>query len=166
MHDNLDNVIAFKYIVKDAESKEVLDNTYGDKPIEIILGQGQIHTDLEKEMSKMLKGEERKIYLEQPYGTYDNDKISEISKSNIGVDVEEGMMLYARGNDGRTQQVSVKSINDDTVVIDHNHPLAGKNLIFKIKVVNKRPASLEELQHGHIHSSSDSCGCGSGCGCH
>jgi len=166
MNNTVNNVIAFKYIVRDAETGEVYENTYGHKPIEILLGYGQLHPELEKEIVKIPVGEENKIHLEKPYGEYDANHLVEMPIDRIGTNVEEGMTLYARGKDGRTQQVLVKEISDDKVIIDHNHPLAGKNLIFKIKVTNRRPASLEELQHGHIHASDEGCGCGSGCGCH
>ena len=80
--------------------------------------------------------------------------------------LEKGMPLYAKNKHGQTIQVTVLYFDNETVRIDHNHPIAGKNLIFKIKVTNKRPATAEELSHGHTHSNGDGCGCGSGCGCH
>ena len=160
-------VIAFKYIVKDAESNEVYENTYGQKPIEIITGYNHILPALEQEILNMPIGEEQKVYLESPYGMYDEKAIQEVPRYQLGdLVLENGMPLYAKNKQGQTIQVSVLDFDDETVRIDHNHPMAGKNLIFKIKVTNKRPATAEELSHGHTHSNEDGCGCGSGCGCH
>ncbi len=160
-------VIGFKYIVKDAETSEIYENTYGHKPIEFMTGQNQILPALENEILKIPVGEERKVYLEQPYGPYDTNAIINVPRSQVGnISLEKNMILYAKGPHGETIQVTVLDFDDQTVQIDHNHPMAGKNLIFKTKVVKIRPATQEELSHGHLHTDEHSCGCGSGCGCH
>ncbi len=160
-------VLAFKYIVKDAETGFVYENTYGQKPLEIIVGRQQILPAMEQALVRIPVGSEQKIYLEKPYGSYDASAIVHIPRHQVGdIPLERGMTLYAKGSKGETLEVSVLSFDDQTVSIDHNHPMAGKNLIFKVKVVHQRMATPEELSHGHLHSEGDSCGCGSSCGCH
>ena len=160
-------ILSFKYIVKDAVTNEIYENTYGQKPIEILTGQNQILPALEEQIAQIPVGEEQKIYIEQPYGPYDENAIKHIPRNQLGnIPLEKNMTLYAKGAHGETLAVTVLSFDDQIVSIDHNHPMAGKNLIFKVKLVNKREATPEDLMYGHSHSSQDSCGCGSGCGCH
>ena len=79
------------------------------------------------------------------------------------------MQFEAHGEDG-AQIVTVMGIDGDEVTIDANHPLAGEELHFSVKVVDVREATAEELEHGHVHSGCRDCdeGChdghGHGCG--
>ena len=69
-----------------------------------------------------------------------------------GVDeLEVGMQFHASAPDGGMQIVTIRDIDGDQVTIDGNHPLAGQQLNFKVKVVSIRAASEEELAHGHVH---------------
>ena len=61
------------------------------------------------------------------------------------------MQFEAQSPDGGVSIATVDSIDGDVVVVDHNHPLAGKNLHFKVEVVDVREATTEELEHGHVH---------------
>ncbi len=161
----LENVIAFKYIVRDAETGEVYENTYGQKPMEFLVGSGKILPALEKELIRLQPGEQTKIVLKEPYGEYIEENIMEVPLYQVGdIPLEEGMILYAKGKNGEALQVKVKSFDAEKVFIDHNHPLAGKDLEFKLKVTSKRQATPEEMQHGHIHPAEKEGGCG--CGCH
>ena len=98
------------------------------------------------------------------------------SKSDFGegAPIEMGMQFEAHGEEG-AQIVTVMGIEGDEVTIDANHPLAGEELHFTVKVVDVREATAEELEHGHVHGGCDcdgECGdgetggCGDGgCGC-
>ncbi len=165
----INNVIAFKYIVRDIETGEVYENTYGQKPVEFLVGKGRILPALEEALIGLQAGEQTKIVLQKPYGDYVEGNLVEVPIHQVGnIPLETGMILYARGKNGEALQVKVKSFDDEKVIIDHNHPLAGKDLEFKLKVTSKRQATPEEIQHGHIHPANkeEGCGCGSGCGCH
>jgi len=82
------------------------------------------------------------------------------------------MTLYGQGEDGGTVQVIVKEIKDESVIIDFNHPLAGKELMFTVAINNVRDASAEEVLSGvpaeNQKDDSECCGTGGGssCGCH
>jgi len=81
-----------------------------------------------------------------------------------GIDLQEGMTLYGQGENGETVQVTVKSFDDENVKVDFNHPLAGKDLMFSVKVLSAREATPEEIATGVVggeeHCHSGSCGCG------
>jgi hypothetical protein len=80
-----------------------------------------------------------------------------------GVELKEGLTLYGQGEQGQTVQVTVKSFNDKDVVVDFNHPLAGKDLMFSVNVLSAREATADEISSGQVggeHCESGSCGCG------
>jgi FKBP-type peptidyl-prolyl cis-trans isomerase SlyD len=66
-------------------------------------------------------------------------------------EVEVGMQFHAQGPNGETLVVTVAAIEEDTVMVDGNHPLAGVELNFAVEVMGVREASREELEHGHVH---------------
>ena len=61
------------------------------------------------------------------------------------------MQFQSQTEDGHVMLVTVKDVQDDKVIVDANHPLAGKKLHFDVEVASIRDASDEELQHGHVH---------------
>ena len=86
----------------------------------------------------------------------------------VGIDLQAGMTLFGQGDNGQTVQVIVKDFNDDIVIVDYNHPLAGKTLSFAVTLLDVREATEQELSqglHAHNHGGGGCCG-GGGCGCH
>jgi FKBP-type peptidyl-prolyl cis-trans isomerase SlyD len=65
--------------------------------------------------------------------------------------IEPGMTFQAQDQSGYMQRVTVTAVNDNTVTIDANHPLAGQHLNFDVTIVDVRAATQEELDHGHVH---------------
>ncbi|MCL5429459.1 MAG: peptidylprolyl isomerase, partial [Chloroflexi bacterium] len=84
----------------------------------------------------------------------DKESIDEIPVSEFpeGVNPEVGMELEIKDKEGNEMYGRVLSIQGDTVTMDFNHPLAGKDLHFEVKIVDLRAATGEELAHGHVHS--------------
>jgi FKBP-type peptidyl-prolyl cis-trans isomerase SlyD len=79
------------------------------------------------------------------------------------VDLKEGMTLYGQGENGETVQVTVTSFDDKEVQVDFNHPLAGKDLMFSVTVLDVRDATEDEAATGQVggeHCDDGSCGCG------
>jgi FKBP-type peptidyl-prolyl cis-trans isomerase SlyD len=111
---------------------------------------------LEDAMIGMSVGEERDITLrpDDAYGDWDEDALEEVATSDLpgGMDLEEGMPLEVTDSEGETYEASVYEVRKDTVVLDYNHPLAGETLQFHVKVIDVRPATPTELDHGHVHS--------------
>ena len=88
---------------------------------------------------------------EDAFGLRDADLLRTIARSEFPAGVKVGGQLEGRGDDGRQQVFYVSKIKGDTVLLDGNHPLAGKALRFGIKVMGVRAASEEEIAHRHVH---------------
>jgi FKBP-type peptidyl-prolyl cis-trans isomerase SlyD len=147
-------VVTFDFTLR-LNDDEVADTTQGQMPLRFVVGQGQLLPGLEDAMIGMVAGEQRQITLEpaDAYGDWDEDALEEIAISELpdGVDLEEGMPLEVTDNEGETYEASVYEVKKDTVILDYNHPLAGETLQFDVKVIDIRPATPEELAHGHVH---------------
>ena len=85
------------------------------------------------------------------FGLRDENLMQTIPKSQFPPGVKVGGQLEGRGEDGRAQAFTVVKIKGDTVILDGNHPLAGKDLRFALAVMDVRAASEEEIAHGHVH---------------
>ncbi len=85
------------------------------------------------------------------FGTRDENLVQTIPKTQFPAGVKVGGQLEGHGDDGRTHVFTVMKIKGDTVMLDGNHPLAGKDLNFSLAVMEVRAASEEEIAHGHVH---------------
>jgi len=160
-------VVSIEYTVKDAATGEVIDSNVGQQPLEFITGKQQIIPGLEKKIKEMSAGESGDILVkaEEAYGQKDESAVQTLPREQFeGIDLQKGMTLYGQGENGETVQVTVKDFNDENVTIDFNHPLAGKDLMFSVKIVGVRDATPEEVMTGQVqkeeHCGSGSCGCG------
>ncbi len=167
----LNDVVAMEYMLIDSDTKEVVDSNEGHELLEFIVGMGHIIPGLEAQIMGLAKNVKADIFVkaEDAYGNYNDEALQILPKEQFaGIDLVLGMPLYGSGDDGQTVQVLVKSFNDDEVTIDYNHPMAGKNLMFTITVVDVRQATEEELATGVVGGLSHSGGCGGGgsCGSH
>lgn len=164
-------VISIEYTLNDANTNEKLDTNVGGAPLEFISGMGQIIPGLEKEIENAVEGDKCDVLVkpEDAYGEYNEEAIQSLPKEQFaGIDLVEGMSLYGSGEDGQTVQVTVKSIQDDEVTIDYNHPMAGKSLMFSVAVIAVREATAEEIQTGVVGGMAAMGGCcssgGGSCG--
>ena len=161
-------IVSIEYEVKDGD--KVVDSNVGGAPLVFMFGKGQIIPGLENGIANMAIGEKGEVVVEpeNAYGEYNAEATQEVPADQFaGIDLEVGMTLYGQGEDGQTVQVTVKEIGAETVMIDFNHPLAGKTLMFNVTVNNVRDASAEEVMTGipaenkqeEEHCGSGSCGC-------
>jgi FKBP-type peptidyl-prolyl cis-trans isomerase 2 len=122
------------------ESGEVFDSSdrHGGKPLEFVVGSGMVIKGFDDAVRGMEKGEEKEFTIEpnDAYGDIKDDLKKEVPKNALPQDQEfkEGMVLIAKTPEGQQMPVKIEKINEESVVVDFNHPLAGKKLIFKIKV--------------------------------
>ena len=168
-------VVSIEYEVKEKDSNDVLDSNVGGKPLEFIMGAGYIIKGLEDAVAKMEVGDHKEVFVsaQDGYGEYLSDNVQEVERSQfVGIDLQKGMTLFGQGENGETVQVIVKDFNDDNVIVDYNHPLAGKELHFTVTILGVRDATEKELscglnweEHEHHHGGGGCCGGGS-CGCH
>jgi len=164
-------IVSIEYEVKDGEN--IVDSNIGGAPLVFMFGKGQIIPGLENGITNMTIGEKAEVLVqaEDAYGEYNTDAKQEVPKDQFaGIDLEIGMSLYGQGEDGGTVQVVVKEIGAENVIIDFNHPLAGKALLFNVSINNIREPSSEEAMTGipaENKQDDDCCGTdgGTGCGC-
>ena len=109
----------------------------GRDPLKVTLGQGQLIQGFELGLQQMTVGETRTVEIEPEfaYGEYNDFMVQEVPKEQMPGEVEVGMQLQAETQMGPVQFI-VKEIKDESVVLDANHPLAGKKLIFDLEVVD------------------------------
>jgi FKBP-type peptidyl-prolyl cis-trans isomerase SlyD len=146
------------------ESGQEIDKSPEGQPLGFITGLGQIIPGLEKALMGRAAGDKAKLVVdpEDAYGLVKDDLFQEIPKSQFPSDVEvkPGMAFEAQGPQGPFM-ITISKINDnETVTVDLNHPMAGKQLHFDVNVIEVREPSAEELAQAAATSSS-SCGCGS-----
>lgn len=174
-------MVSIQYSVKNKDTQEVIDQNIDGEPLEFLAGSSQIIAGLEKALEGMSVGEEKEVVVipEEAYGEYRVDYLQEVPREQFeGIELKEGMTLFGHGEDGRSVQVTVKSFNDKSVMIDYNHPLAGQTLVFDVKVLDIRDATEEDFMassggccgghhgEGHHHGEGGCCGGGGGgCGC-
>ena len=119
---------------------KTVDTTEGKNPMEYTQGQGQIIPGLEKEMAGMTSGEEKKIDLKavDAYGEVNPEAVQEVPRSMFPSDLklQAGMAIPLQDKEGRQFTAVLEEIRDEIAVLNFNHPLAGKDLSFDIKIVN------------------------------
>ena len=166
---NEGQIVSIEYEVRDGE--KVIDSNVGAEPLVFMFGKGQIIPGLEAGIQNMNIGEKADVLVKaaDAYGEYNPEATQAVPKEQFaGIDLQEGMTLYGQGEDGSTVQVVVKEIRDADVVVDFNHPLAGKDLMFTVTLNNVREATPEEAASGiPMENQKDRCcSTGGGCGCH
>jgi len=167
MSTNDNKVVSFEYELKDAKTGEILDSNIGKEPLEFVSGKGQIIPGLESKLTSMSAGDKAEVEVpaNEGYGEVNPEAVQSLPKEQFaGIDLQEGMVLYGQGENGETVQVVVKSFDDNNVVVDFNHPLAGKDLVFNVSILDVRDATESEKASGVV-GGEESCGCGTGCGC-
>jgi FKBP-type peptidyl-prolyl cis-trans isomerase SlyD len=133
--------VSIEYTLKD-EGGQVLDTNKGKGALTFTQGQRQIIPGLEREMIGMRAGDEKKVVVkpEDGYGPVMPNARTEVPKDAIPKEgLKVGTPLMARSGSGETRPVVVKEIKESTVVLDLNHPLAGKTLFFDVKVLGVEP---------------------------
>jgi len=148
-------VVTFHYTLKDKETGQVLDSSqeFG-QPLTVLFGAENIIPGLESRMEGMEAGEQRTIEVpaSEAYGEKNPELIQQVPREYFqGIELQKGMPLQAQTPDGQIINMIVVDFDENSVTVDMNHPLAGKDLVFDVEVINVRDASLEEIQHGHPH---------------
>ncbi|MBX3241547.1 MAG: peptidylprolyl isomerase [Chitinophagaceae bacterium] len=159
-------VVSISYAATD-DSGNVVDSNFDFEPLEYLHGHGNILQTLEMELDGLKVDEEKKVTLSagQAYGDFDPELVFEVSREQFpegAAGLELGSMVQS--SDG--MELIVTDIDGEKIVLDGNHPLAGRTLHFSVIVKNIREATSEELSHQHAHKHEHGDGsCGSNCGC-
>jgi len=130
------NVVAVHYTGKLTDGN-VFDSSQGKEPLKFQVGSGQIIPGFENAILGKNVGDKVTINItpEQAYGDLREDLVVKVGKDQLPGEVQVGQSLSAQADNGQEVNVVVKEINEDHVVIDGNHPLAGKDLVFDIEVL-------------------------------
>jgi len=147
----------------------VFDTSEGREPLEFIFGLGMIIPGLEDGIKGLKIGDKKsvKVSHDKAYGPVQAEAMQEVPKDQLPKDapLEVGMQLAAQGPQG-VIPVTIAEIKEDIVVIDFNHPLAGKDLTFDVEILDVKEATEEDIakfmnpHHGHDHAEGECCGSG------
>ena len=148
------SVVSVMYTGTFPDSGEVFDTNVNQPPLVFLVGHGNIIEGFEQEMLGAAVGDVREFTLtpEKAYGHRDEAAVQPIPRSQFpeGMELEVGRVVGAQSDQGPVQ-FTVVEINDDIVIVDLNHQMAGYTLHFNVEIVEIREATPEELDHGHAH---------------
>jgi FKBP-type peptidyl-prolyl cis-trans isomerase SlyD len=134
---------------------EEIDSSKGQDPLQFLVGHGNIISGLEREMVGMKVGDSKDVVIPPAdgYGEYDEEAFMSVPRAEFPKDMplEEGVELTVKDDSGQARYARIETIDGDTITLNFNHPLAGDELHFNVKVVGLREPTEEELEHGHVH---------------
>jgi FKBP-type peptidyl-prolyl cis-trans isomerase 2 len=138
-------IVEVHYTGKTKDDEKQFDSSFEREPLKFQIGTGQIIPGFESAILGKKVGDKVQVTVESKdgYGDVREDLIAKVKKEQLPGEVQIGQQLQAPSNDGKNINVVVTEINEDHVVVDANHPLAGKDLSFDIEVVNVEDAPKE-----------------------
>ena len=140
IHDG--SVVSMEYTLSD-DKGQVVDSNKGKEPMTFTEGRHQIIPGLERELIGMKVGEQKKVQVkpEDGYGPVNPDAFREVPKDMLPPEgLVVGTILAARSPQGQPIPVRVHEITESTVIVDFNHPMAGKTLFFDVKILGVKSA--------------------------
>lgn len=147
-------VVTIEFTVKNADTNEVIESSVGGEPLLYLHGFNNLVPGLENALTGKSVGDKYEVVVspEEGYGVRDESLLETVPREMFqGVDdINVGMEFTADGPQGPVV-VEVTAVDDKTVTVDANHPLASIPLEFHGEIKEIRDASDEELEHGHVH---------------
>jgi FKBP-type peptidyl-prolyl cis-trans isomerase 2 len=140
------STVKLEYTLSD-DAGTVFDSNKGKPPLTYTHGDHQIMPALEKQLLGMHPGEEKHVVLapEEAYGPVNPAAQAEVPREMLPAEsLNVGAHLIARNAEGQVRPVTVKEVREKTVVLDLNHPLAGKTIVFDLKVIGVEPPGVSE----------------------
>jgi FKBP-type peptidyl-prolyl cis-trans isomerase SlyD len=148
-----DTVVSIHYTLTD-DAGNTLDSSRDGEPLAYLHGNGNLIPGLESALEGKKVGDKVSVKVppSEAYGEYDKSLVQQVPRRAFkGIaEVQVGMQFQVSTPMG-PRAVTVTNIVGDLVTVDGNHPLAGQNLNFDVEVTDVRPATEEELAHGHVH---------------
>ena len=139
-----DMVVRMEYQLR-TDDGALVDSTEGKPAFEYTQGRSQIIPGLERQLAGLHAGDQKEVTVkpEEGYGPLNPMATEEIERAQLpkGVDPQVGMVLRGTDPDGRVFRALIKEVKEKVVVLDLNHPLAGKTLTFQVKIVDVHPAT-------------------------
>ena len=149
------HVITFHYTLTDKAGK-ILDQSEKGRPLIFLSGSGQIIPGLESILTAMDTGAKTTVTVpaKDAYGAHNSQMIHKVARKELpSQDIRVGEMFEV-GQGGQFFPVTITAIDGDQITLDGNHPLAGQDLTFAVEIAAKRPATADEISHGHAHGAS------------
>lgn len=158
-----DRVVTLTYELRITDQngeQSLVETANEEQPMVFIYGMSGLPEQFETNLDGLNKGDsfDFKLESEDGYGDFDENAVVELPKTVFEIEgsvpenmLEEGNFIPMADSEGNQLQGRVKTVGDETVTMDFNHPLAGKELYFKGQVADIREATAEELDHGHVH---------------
>jgi FKBP-type peptidyl-prolyl cis-trans isomerase SlyD len=149
----MSRVVTFHFTLRDA-SQRVLDTSVGGEPVSFLEGAGQIIEGLEEQIRDLPVGTKTQIHVPaaKAYGEHDAAQVQQVKRPLLPIEGELKVGdSFQAGNDRHAPVITVAAISGDDVTLDANHPLAGMDLTFDVEILSVRPATSDELEHGHAH---------------
>jgi FKBP-type peptidyl-prolyl cis-trans isomerase SlyD len=166
--------VAYKLYTVEGEDEQLVEEATDEHPFQFISGLGITLEDFEKTLIDIEKGNEFEIILkpDKAYGNYEKERVVNLDKEMFYINghfdhenIYKGAIIPLQNEDGNHFMGHVLDITDENVLIDLNHPLAGKTLKFKGHVLDSHEATNEEIQHFiNIISGEHQCGDCEKCG--
>ena len=146
-------VVTLAYTLKDNDDN-IIDKS-DDGSFCYLHGARNIIPGLENALTGKVTGDELSVSIppEEAYGLRDEARRQEVPREMFpqDVEIEVGMQFHAQNPEGHAVMVTVIKIDDASVTVDGNHPLADVQLNFDVRIMDIRDATAEELEHGHVH---------------
>jgi len=147
-------VVSMEYTLR--VDGEVLDTSDGQGPLEFLAGHGNIIPGLESEMMGMKVGESRDVLVAPAdgYGEFDEEAFMDVPRAEFPkeLSLEDGLELNVSDQEGQQRYARIDGFDEESVRLNFNHPLAGMELAFNVKVIGLREPTADELDHGHVHA--------------
>jgi FKBP-type peptidyl-prolyl cis-trans isomerase SlyD len=162
MNIQKNHVVTLHYrLHEDHDGGELIEETFGGEPLSFIFGVGMMLPMFEENLENKILGDTFDFTLqpEDAYGEYQDEAVVELSIETFrGADGEidrtqlvEGTPVNMQDHEGRTYRGVILEPKMESVIVDFNHPMSGRVLHFSGEVVEVRPATDSELDHGHVH---------------
>jgi len=146
-------VVSMEYTLK--VDGEVTDTSEGREPLAYLQGSGNIIPGLEREIVGMVVGESREVVVAaaDAYGEEDDKAFMDVPRGEFPEDIPAkiGTEIQVQNQAGQPMYARIDQVDEQSLRLNFNHPLAGKELHFSVKVVEIRDATAEEKEHGHVH---------------
>jgi FKBP-type peptidyl-prolyl cis-trans isomerase SlyD len=134
---------------------QLVDSSEGKEPLQFIQGMGHIIAGLEHKLYDMKIGEKKDVVVapKDGYGETDPEAFMDVPRDSFppNVPLKLGTELELRDQTNQPVYARIDEVSAENVRLNMNHPLAGKELHFLVEITNLRPATNEEVSHGHVH---------------
>ena len=157
------NVVSLTYTLQIPDSEgdmDIVEVVTNEDPMFFIQGISGLPEGFEQQIEGLVAGDhfEFTVSAEEGYGEYDPEAVVDLPKSVFNmpdVDQDEllqiGNIVPMTNEDGERLHGQVVEVRDDVVIMNFNHPLAGKEMHFEGEILSIRAATAEEISHGHVH---------------